>query len=70
MDIILLYNLNLKLAMFPSGCGAYCDNIVGGVSTTGIGEAIMRIAMASRIIIYMEQGEIFIFLSFFLIKIY
>ncbi|XP_041467690.1 isoaspartyl peptidase/L-asparaginase-like [Lytechinus variegatus] len=38
------------------GCGAYCDNAVGGVSTTGIGEAIMRIAMAARIILYMEHG--------------
>lgn len=38
------------------GSGAYCDSAVGGVSTTGVGEAIMRLAMASRIIIYMEQG--------------
>ncbi|XP_071507906.1 isoaspartyl peptidase/L-asparaginase-like [Diadema antillarum] len=38
------------------GSGAYCDSAVGGVSTTGIGEAIMRAVMAGRIVLYMEQG--------------
>lgn len=38
------------------GCGAYCDNAIGGVSTTGIGEAILRASLASRTLLYMEQG--------------
>ena len=44
-------------SVLPSGCGAYCDNAVGGISTTGPGEAIMRSALAARVLFYMEQGK-------------
>ena len=32
------------------GCGVYADNTVGGVSTTGWGEAIIRTVLAQRVI--------------------
>ncbi|XP_041350653.1 isoaspartyl peptidase/L-asparaginase-like [Gigantopelta aegis] len=38
------------------GCGGYADSKVGGVSTTGHGEAIMKICLAKNIIHFMEQG--------------
>ncbi|XP_072031165.1 isoaspartyl peptidase/L-asparaginase-like [Amphiura filiformis] len=38
------------------GCGGYCDNDYGGVSTTGDGEAIAKVTLARNIIFYMEQG--------------
>ena len=30
------------------GCGAYCDNEVGGISCTGHGEYIARVVLAKR----------------------
>lgn len=36
------------------GCGTYADNAVGGVSTTGWGEAIIKIVMAKTVIDLME----------------
>ncbi len=36
------------------GCGTYADNEVGGVSTTGWGEAIMKVVMAKTVIDLME----------------
>ena len=30
------------------GCGAYCDNDIGGVSTTGHGESIAKVVLAQR----------------------
>lgn len=38
------------------GCGGYADNTVGAVSTTGHGEAIMKVVLARLILFYMEQG--------------
>ncbi|XP_053477369.1 isoaspartyl peptidase/L-asparaginase isoform X2 [Ictalurus furcatus] len=38
------------------GCGGYADNKTGAVSTTGHGEAIMKITLPRLILFYMEQG--------------
>lgn len=38
------------------GSGGYADNRVGGVSTTGHGEAIMRVNLAKLVLTYMETG--------------
>ena len=37
------------------GCGTYADNAVGGVSTTGWGEAIIKVVMAKTVIDWMEM---------------
>ncbi|XP_078129224.1 isoaspartyl peptidase/L-asparaginase [Sander vitreus] len=39
------------------GCGGYADNQVGAVSTTGHGEAIMKVILARLILFHMEQGQ-------------
>nr|XP_020509984.1 isoaspartyl peptidase/L-asparaginase-like [Labrus bergylta] len=39
------------------GCGGYADNNSGAVSTTGHGEAIMKVVLARLILFYMEQGQ-------------
>ncbi|GFO04900.1 isoaspartyl peptidase/l-asparaginase [Plakobranchus ocellatus] len=39
------------------GSGAYADNAVGAVSTTGLGESIMRVCLARRIAELLEKGE-------------
>lgn len=39
------------------GCGAYCDNTIGGVSCTGHGESIMKTCLAHRVISAMKQGD-------------
>ncbi|KAM7408150.1 hypothetical protein PAMA_002032 [Pampus argenteus] len=39
------------------GCGGYADNHVGAVSTTGHGEAIMKVTLARHILFHMEQGQ-------------
>lgn len=39
------------------GCGGYADNKVGAVSTTGHGEAIMKVTLARLILFHMEQGQ-------------
>jgi beta-aspartyl-peptidase (threonine type) len=36
------------------GCGTYADNTVGGVSTTGWGEAMIKVVMAKTVIDVME----------------
>ncbi|XP_070772531.1 isoaspartyl peptidase/L-asparaginase [Enoplosus armatus] len=38
------------------GCGGYADNRMGAVSTTGHGEAIMKVTLARLILFHMEQG--------------
>ncbi|TAK60976.1 MAG: peptidase T [Bacteroidetes bacterium] len=38
------------------GCGTYADNEIGGVSTTGWGEAMMKIVMAKTVIDFLEQN--------------
>ncbi|CAI9581842.1 unnamed protein product [Staurois parvus] len=38
------------------GSGGYADNNVGAVSTTGVGESIMKVTLARLILHYMEQG--------------
>jgi beta-aspartyl-peptidase (threonine type) len=38
------------------GSGGYADKRVGGVSTTGHGEAIMRVNLAKLVLTYMEMG--------------
>ncbi|XP_054655346.1 isoaspartyl peptidase/L-asparaginase isoform X3 [Dunckerocampus dactyliophorus] len=38
------------------GCGGYADNQVGAVSTTGHGEAIMKVTLARLILFHMEQA--------------
>ncbi len=38
------------------GSGGYADNRVGGVSTTGHGESIMRVNLAKLVVTYMEMG--------------
>ncbi|XP_074503047.1 isoaspartyl peptidase/L-asparaginase [Sebastes fasciatus] len=39
------------------GCGGFADNQVGAVSTTGHGEAIMKVTLARLILFHMEQGQ-------------
>lgn len=39
------------------GCGTYADNEVGGVSTTGWGEAIIKVVMAKTVIDLMEAND-------------
>ncbi|XP_030012684.1 isoaspartyl peptidase/L-asparaginase [Sphaeramia orbicularis] len=39
------------------GSGGYADNEVGAVSTTGHGEAIMKVTLARLILFHMEQGK-------------
>ncbi|XP_068583225.1 isoaspartyl peptidase/L-asparaginase [Cebidichthys violaceus] len=39
------------------GSGGYADNQLGAVSTTGHGEAIMKVTLARLILFYMEQGQ-------------
>ena len=39
------------------GCGVYADNEAGAVSMTGIGESIIRLAMAKDIVDHLGQGE-------------
>jgi beta-aspartyl-peptidase (threonine type) len=38
------------------GCGTYADNAVGGVSSTGWGEAIIRVVMAKSVIDMMQSN--------------
>lgn len=38
------------------GCGTYADNCVGGVSTTGWGESMIRVVMAKSVIDFMERN--------------
>lgn len=38
------------------GCGTYVDNDIGGVSTTGWGEAIIKIVMAKTVIDFMDAN--------------
>ncbi|XP_008428565.2 isoaspartyl peptidase/L-asparaginase isoform X1 [Poecilia reticulata] len=39
------------------GSGGYADNMSGAVSTTGHGEAIMKVTLARHILFHMEQGQ-------------
>lgn len=39
------------------GCGYFCDDNIGAVVCTGVGEDIMRGALAAKAFFYMEQGE-------------
>ncbi|KAJ1150553.1 hypothetical protein NDU88_003344 [Pleurodeles waltl] len=39
------------------GSGGYADNLAGAVSTTGHGESIMKVTLARRIILDMENGK-------------
>ncbi|XP_023129085.2 isoaspartyl peptidase/L-asparaginase isoform X1 [Amphiprion ocellaris] len=39
------------------GSGGYADNQTGAVSTTGHGEAIMKVTLARLILFHMEQGQ-------------
>jgi L-asparaginase / beta-aspartyl-peptidase len=39
------------------GCGCYADSEVGGVSSTGYGEAIMKIVMAKTAVDYLRHAE-------------
>jgi beta-aspartyl-peptidase (threonine type) len=38
------------------GCGSYADNAIGGVSTTGWGEAMIKVVMAKTVIDIMEMN--------------
>uniref|UniRef100_A0A8C4T0X8 Isoaspartyl peptidase/L-asparaginase n=1 Tax=Erpetoichthys calabaricus TaxID=27687 RepID=A0A8C4T0X8_ERPCA len=37
------------------GCGGFADNLVGAVSATGHGEAIMKVTLSRLVIFHMEQ---------------
>ncbi|GAB6020351.1 Isoaspartyl peptidase/L-asparaginase, variant 2 [Chamberlinius hualienensis] len=39
------------------GCGAYCDDEVGGVSCTGHGESILKVCLAKQIIEHIKSGQ-------------
>lgn len=50
--------MNLELNhIVTAGCGGFADNQVGAVSTTGHGEAIMKVTLARLILFHMEQGN-------------
>jgi|ERR1041385_1278124 beta-aspartyl-peptidase (threonine type) len=38
------------------GCGTYADNVIGGVSTTGWGEGMIKVVMAKSVIDLMEHN--------------
>ncbi len=38
------------------GCGTYCDNAVGGVSTTGWGEGMIKVVMAKTVVDAIERN--------------
>jgi beta-aspartyl-peptidase (threonine type) len=38
------------------GCGTYADNLMGGVSTTGWGEAMIKVVMAKTVIDLMDRN--------------
>ena len=38
------------------GCGSYADNAIGGVSTTGWGEAMIKVVMAKTVVDIMEMN--------------
>lgn len=38
------------------GCGVYADNLSGGVSMTGNGESIIKLALAKHIVMELQQG--------------
>jgi beta-aspartyl-peptidase (threonine type) len=38
------------------GCGTYADNSIGGVSTTGWGEAMIKVVMAKSVVDLMERN--------------
>jgi beta-aspartyl-peptidase (threonine type) len=38
------------------GCGTYCDNAVGGVSTTGWGEGMIKVVMAKTVVDRMDHN--------------
>jgi beta-aspartyl-peptidase (threonine type) len=40
------------------GCGTYADNSVGAVSTTGWGEAMIKVVMAKTVIDLMERNSL------------
>ncbi len=40
------------------GCGTYADNSVGAVSTTGWGEAMIKVVMAKTVIDLMERNHL------------
>ena len=40
------------------GCGGYADDTVGAVSTTGHGESITRVTLASRVIEHIRAGQL------------
>ena len=39
------------------GCGGYADNETGAVSTTGHGESITKVCLATRTISNLEHGD-------------
>ena len=39
------------------GCGTYADSSLGGVSCTGDGEAIIRVALARRALDYLKEAD-------------
>lgn len=39
------------------GCGVYADNMAGGISMTGLGETIIRMALAKHITMLMKRGK-------------
>jgi beta-aspartyl-peptidase (threonine type) len=39
------------------GCGTYADSTLGGVSCTGSGEAIIRVVLAHRTLVYLKDAD-------------
>ncbi len=52
-----LYQKSNPIFFTPAGCGAYCDNTIGAVSTTGHGESIMKVTLARDILYNIQQGK-------------
>ena len=64
MFLLKTYNSVASFFLIPSelftflysGSGGYCDDSIGGVSSTGHGESISRVCLAHRITMLMEEG--------------
>lgn len=56
-EMVKMFSPRARVCVCVSGCGGYADNKVGAVSTTGHGEAIMRVTLARLILFHMEQGR-------------
>ena len=51
------FQVSLSFLSFWTGSGGYADNRSGAVSTTGDGEAFVKLCFAKHVSMLMEQGQ-------------